>query len=285
MIDIAREVARVRYRVLAISASAWGALAASPRMHVTGMSVFCSAMGSGTATTAASLSILLGLNPPSALAAGWALMLVAMMSPLIISEIHHIRFTSLTRRRARSIALFVAGYGGVWMLCGLVLTGAKLVAVALAPGSYIPTIVSGLITCLWQASPFKQRCLNGCHSNQPLRVFGLEADLDAICFGLRHGFWCVGSCTGLMLFLILLPEAHLIAMAAVATLAFCERLEDSQPPRWKMRGLGKAGRMIAARICIRWRRLRHDPRGVGSRANTYIIATRLCDVRSRSVRT
>lgn len=52
-----------------------------------------------------------------------------------------------------------------------------------------------------------------------------------------------------MLLPMLLPEGHL--MAAVATLVFCERLEDPELPRWKMRGLGKAGRMIAARIRVR----------------------------------
>jgi predicted metal-binding membrane protein len=258
MIDTAREAARVRYPVLAISAFAWGALAAGPGMHVRDMDVYCSAIGSGTAPMAVSLSVLLALNPPSALAAGWALMLVAMMSPLIISEIHHIRFTSLARRRARSIALFVAGYGGVWMSCGAVLTGIGIVAMTLAPGSYIPATVTGLITCVWQASPFKQRCLNKCHGNRPLRVFGLEADLDAFRFGWTHGVWCVGSCSGLMLFPMLLPEGHLTAMAAVAILVFCERLEDLEPPRWKMRGLGKARRMIAARIRIRWGMLRRD---------------------------
>jgi hypothetical protein len=59
-----------------------------------------------------------------------------------------------------------------------------------------------------------------------------------------------------MLFPMLLPEGHLVAMAAVAILVFCERLEDPEPPGWKMRGLGKAWRMMAARICIRWRMLR-----------------------------
>jgi predicted metal-binding membrane protein len=258
MIDIAREVARVRYPVLAISACAWGALAAGLGTHVPGMDVYCSATGSGAATLAASLSMLLALNPPSALATGWALMLVAMMSPLIVSEIHHIRFTSLTRRRARSIALFVAGYGGVWMACGAVLIGAGFVALALAPGSYVPAIVAGLITGVWQASPFKQRCLNRCHDNRPLRVFGREADLDAFRFGWTHGVWCAGSCSGLMLFPMLLPEGHLMAMAVVAILVFCERLEDPEPPRWKMRGLGKAWRMMTARIRIRWRMLRRD---------------------------
>lgn len=59
-----------------------------------------------------------------------------------------------------------------------------------------------------------------------------------------------------MLLPMLLPESHLMAMAAVATLIFFERLEDPELPRWKLRGLGRAGRMIAARIRIRWWMLR-----------------------------
>jgi predicted metal-binding membrane protein len=257
MIDIAREAARIRYPVLAISALAWCALAAGPAMQVPGLGAYCSAMGGDTATMAASLPLWLALNPPSALAAQWALMLVAMMSPLIISEIHHIRFTSLARRRARSIGLFVIGYGGVWMLCGAVLTGIGFVALVLAPGSYVPAMIAALVACVWQASPFKQRCLNGCHDNRPLRAFGREADLDAFRFGLTHGVWCAGSCSGLMLLAVLLPEAHLAAMAAVAVLISCERLEDPERPRWKMRGFRKAGRILGAQVRIRWRMLRH----------------------------
>src|SRR5438067_12592449 len=116
MIDIPREVARVRYPVLGISAAAWMALIAAPssfRMHV-----HCPAMGGERAGMPASLSMLLAMNPPSAIAGGWALMVAAMMAPLVIPAIHHIRFSSFARRRARSIALFTAGYGGVWVACG-----------------------------------------------------------------------------------------------------------------------------------------------------------------------
>ena len=257
MLDVARQVARVRYAVLAISALAWGALLTGAGMPVAGMHDHCLATGSGAAATGESLAMLLAVNPLSALAAGWALMVAAMMSPLVISEIHHIRFTSFARRRARSIALFVAGYGGVWMMCGVALTGGGLMALALAPGSYIPAAVAGVIACVWQVSPFKQRCLNKCRDHRPLRAFGPEADLDAFRFGCTHGVWCAGSCSALMLVPMLLPAGHLAAMAAVAILAFCERLEDPEPPTWKLRGPSKARRMMAARIRIRWRILRH----------------------------
>jgi predicted metal-binding membrane protein len=253
VIDFAREVARVRYPVLAASAVAWTVLAAGLSGLHLHADILCT--DSGVATMPGSLSLLLAMNPPAAVAAAWALMLVAMMSPLLIPAIHHVRFSSFARRRARSIALFLAGYGAVWMTCGALLTGIKLAALALAPQSYIPAAVSALIAFVWQASPFKQRCLNRCHDNRPLAAFGLEADLDALRFGLRHGIWCAGACSALMLFAMLLPEGHLAAMAAVGILIFCERLEDPEPPRWKMRGLRRVSLIVAARTRIRLRML------------------------------
>ena len=253
MIDIAREVARVRYPVLAASAVAWTVLAAGLSGSHLNANFLCTENGISSAPT--SLAILLALNPPSAIAVAWALMLVAMMSPLLIPAIHHVRFNSFAHRRTRSIALFLAGYGAVWMTCGALLTGIKFVAMAWAPQSYIPAAASALIALVWQASPLKQRCLNGCHDNRPLAAFGLEADLDALVYGLTHGLWCVGACGALMLFAILLPQAHLVAMAAVAILIFCERLDDFEPPRWKMRGLRRASRMLAAWTRIRVRML------------------------------
>jgi predicted metal-binding membrane protein len=268
MIDIAREVARVRIPLLTISALAWIALATAPGLRHVHAMVVCS----DGASAAASLSLLLAMNPPSALAAGWALMLVAMMAPRLIPEIHHVRFTSLARRRARSIALFVAGYGGVWMVCGAVLTSVAFVAMTFAPGSYLPAAVAGLIAGAWQASPSKQICLNACHQRMPLRIFGREADLDAFRFGWTNGFWCAGSCGALMLLSMLLPEGHFVAMAAVTVLVYCEGLEDAEPPGWKMRGLGKAWRMLAARIRVRLR-LWRDARAISSAYKTFATSS------------
>lgn len=254
MIGVAHGIDRVRYPMLAISALAWIALAAGRGLHVPGAHLICSAAGVGPPSTAVSLAMLLALNPPSALAAGWALMLAAMMSPLVVTDIQYIRFTSLARRRARSIALFLAGYGGVWMLSGALLVAAGVAARVLAPGSYVPAIAAGFVAFAWQASPLKQRCLNACHATRPMRAFGREADLDAVGFGWTRGLWCAASCGWLMLIPMLLPEGHLVAMAAVALLMFCERLEDPAPPQWKLRGFAKAARIVAARARIRWRR-------------------------------
>jgi len=123
------------------------------------------------------------------------------------------------------------------------------------PQSYLPATIVGLIALLWQASPFKQRCLNRCHSHRPLAAFGFAADLDVFRFGLEQGLWCVASCWAAMLFPMLLPEGHFIAMAAVAVLMFCERLDPPRAPAWRWRGFGTAVRSLSLRL----RRPQPDP--------------------------
>jgi predicted metal-binding membrane protein len=234
MFDIAREVARVRYPVFAISMAAWAVLLAGP----SGVNGHCLSME----------------GSPRAIA-GWVLMLVAMMAPLTIPALHHVRFTSLTRRRGRAIAMFVAGYGAVWMSCGIPFGAFERVAFTVAPDSCAPATFAVFAALIWQASPLKQICLNRCHDNRPIAVFGLEADLDVFRFGLTHDAWCLGGCWALMLFPMLLPEGHLAAMAAVAMLVFCERLEDPELPRWQLRGLGRVRRIVIARTRLRLRML------------------------------
>jgi hypothetical protein len=88
------ELARVRNGVLLITVVTWILLLAEPGS----MFAHCPAGSSGA--TPLSLQMLLAMNPPISLAAGWALMLVAMMSPVLIPPIHHIRMRSFTHRRA-----------------------------------------------------------------------------------------------------------------------------------------------------------------------------------------
>jgi predicted metal-binding membrane protein len=231
MFNIAREVARVRYPVFAVSVVAWAVLLARPF----GMNSHCLNME----------------ESPRAIAGAWVLMLVAMMAPLTVPALHHIRLTSLARRRGRAIAAFLSGYGAVWMGCGLLFEAIERATISVSPRSYVPATVAAFAALAWQASPFKQICLNRCHRNRPIAVFGLEADLDAFCFGVTLGAWCVGGCWALMLLPILLPQGHMAAMAASAVLIFCERLEDPGPPRWQLRGLGRASRIVIARTRMR----------------------------------
>lgn len=242
-----QERGRVFTTTLLLSAVTWTMLLVNPG-SILGLT-HCAVTNSGASP--ASFKMLLAMNPASALAAGWSLMLVAMMSPTLIAPILHILERSFKRRRFRSVTLFVVGYGAIWMAAGGVLLGAELVLSLLAPHSYLPAVGVGVIAWVWQCAPIKQRCLNRGHNHTELAAFGLAADLDALRFGISHGVWCAGSCWALMLFPMLLPRGHSAAMVAVTILMISERLDRPRPLGWRPRGPGKLMRIVIAQTRMR----------------------------------
>jgi predicted metal-binding membrane protein len=215
--------------VLSVSIFVWILLLANPG----NMSVqHCHVSDSGP--SAASLQMLLEMNPVSSLLTGWGLMVVAMMFPKLIMPIQYICARSLKRRRFWSALLFVFGYVGVWMAAGLFMIAAILGLNLLMPKSYLPAIGVGIVALIWQFSPVKQRCLNRGHDHWTLSAFGWAASRDALLFGVAHGMWCVGSGWALMLFPMLLPQGHDLAMVFVTFVMLSEHLEHPQIPRWRI---------------------------------------------------
>ena len=189
--------------------------------------------------------MLLAHNSLTSLAAGWALMLVAMMGPLLSAPLRYIWAVSFAYRRARAIVLFIAAYTTVWMVAGAVLLALALVVRLVAPESMVlPALM--IVALVWQYSPAKQRCLNRGHAHPELAAFGPAADFAVLRFGLKHGAWCVGSCWALMLLPLLVSHGHVAAMAVVTLCLAAERLDRPMPPSWRMRGPGKAVRIALA---------------------------------------
>lgn len=248
MTPAARERARVRTPMLFVSAAAWTLLVLQPGgMAISAHHHHSLAMPGMTSSP----HLLSALNPPAPLMTGWALMLAAMMAPLLTAPVRHLRDRSFARRRARAIALFAAGYTTIWMLGGFVLLSVALALRQIAPASALPLMLAAAIALVWQFSPFKQRCLNRCHAHPELAAFGLAADLDAFRFGLTHGLWCVGSCWALMLLPLVVARSHLLAMAAVTLWLFAERLDQPMPPTWRCRGPNTAARAVIAQTRLR----------------------------------
>lgn len=242
-----RKRARVNIPVLLISAATWMMLLINPGGIMT--LAHCPVTDSGASLV--SFQMLLEMNPISSLMAGWALMLVAMMSPTLITPISHVVKRSFKRQRARSVTLFVAGYAAMWMAAGGVLIAVMLMLNLLAPQSYLPAVMVGIIAFVWQCSPVKQRCLNRCHNHSELAAFGIAADLDALRFGITHGVWCVGSCWALMLLPMLLPHGHFAAMVVAAFVMTSDGLEQPRPLRWRLRFPAKLMRIVVAQTRIR----------------------------------
>ncbi len=227
-----RKPAQVRNCLLFMSTVAWILLLAGA-----GTLEHCPVAASGSVPWRISLVMLVSMPSLASNATGWALMLVAMMSPALIPPIGHVWLQSFQHRRIRSIGLFVFGYTAIWLIVGALLLTVELAAAAFARQWYL--LVAG-------ASPLKQRSLNRGHAHPVLGAFGLAADTDALRFGLAHGMWCVGSCWPLMLLTLIVPHGHVVMMAALTVLVFAERVERPAAPRWALRGPGKLVRIAIA---------------------------------------
>jgi predicted metal-binding membrane protein len=222
-----------------ISLVAWIALLAVAGGAVSGITL-CTP---GDAWAAVSTLSLVALAPPASLdtgsaagwAANWALMMAAMMPLLIAAPLLHVREQSFARRRLRALLLFGAGYGPVWLAAGLVLQPLALAFSLLPPGAGL----AALAAIVWQVSPAKQVCLNGCHRQPALAAFGIAADVDALGFGVSHALWCIGACWPLMLLALTVGVSggagHLAAMLAAALFALAERFEPPGPFVWRAR--------------------------------------------------
>lgn len=206
---------------------------------------------SDSGPSAASLQMLLEMNPVSSQLSGWGLMVIAMMLPKLIFPIRHIYLCTLKRRRFPSAVLFVMGYLAVWMAVGVLMIAVILGLHLLLPGSYLPAIGVGIIAIIWQCSPIKQRYLNRGHDHWRLAAFGWQGYRDALIFGVMHGIWCVGAGWALMLFPMLLPAGHNLAMILVTFMMISEHLEHPQAPRWRIYFHGKLWRIMLAQARIR----------------------------------
>lgn len=220
----------INLATISISLIVWGVLLFNPGKIMT--VEHCHLSDSGPSK--ASLSMLLEMNPVSSQLLGWGLMVVAMMLPKLTFPIQHIYGSSLRRYRFPLSLLFTCGYIAVWMAGGIIMITIILGLHLLMPGSYLPAVVVGLIALVWQFSPIKQQCLNRGHQHTVIPAFGWPAYRAAFYFGIMHGTWCVGSGWALMLFPMLLPEGHNLAMILVTFIMLSEHFEHPGVPRWRI---------------------------------------------------
>ena len=84
----------------------------------------------------------------------WALMVLAMMFPLLHNAIRHIWQRSLPRLRLLGSALFCLGYFLLWLLFGYFSNGLLRLG-QIQPGWQVAAGMA-LLAIIWQASPWKQ---------------------------------------------------------------------------------------------------------------------------------
>lgn len=239
-----RTKTRINLVILSISFVFWIVLLLNTREIIAIGS--CHIADSGI--TEASLNMLLVMNPIHSLLAGWVLMVIAMMLPKLISPIQSIYSRSFKHLRFTLALSFVFGYVAIWTLVGVFMNVLILGSHLLMPNSYIPALIVGLVGTIWQFSPMKQHCLNEGHNHANLSAFGWQAIRDAVTFGLVHGGWCVGAGWALMLFPMILPYGHTIAMLIVTFIMFSEHLEHPQKPSWRINFRPKLLYFIVAQL-------------------------------------
>lgn len=167
-------------------------------------------------------------------AAGWTLMVIAMMLPGSLPLIN--LFARLVARRPRPAALvarLVVGYLGVWALFGVAAflgdayihaAASRLPAVADA-AQWIGVAVL-LVAAVYQVTPLKDMCLTKCHSPYSFVAEtwrGANPAAEALRLGVRHGQFCVGCCWTLMLLMFAIGGVHLGWMLVLGAVMAAER--------------------------------------------------------------
>lgn len=165
---------------------------------------------------------------------GWAIMMLAMMFPLLHNAIRHIWRRSLPRIRLLGSALFCTGYLAPWLLIGYLCNSLLRFLQDLPSSQTICGMV--LLVVFWQASPWKQWALNYCHYTQRLALSGGAYVYDCMLFGIKKGAWCIASCWHLMLFPMLFNSFILMfaAMFVVCIWMFVEQHMTPRVSKWRL---------------------------------------------------
>jgi predicted metal-binding membrane protein len=149
----------------------------------------------------------------------WVTMMAAMMLPSAAPAA--VRVARLARRAPT--VLFAAGYLLVWTGFGLgayalyrLVTSFDTGWAAWDEGGPYLTAALVLAAGLYELTPLKRRCLEGCRNPSP--------DGDALRAGLRYGLECVGCSGGLMVVLFALGVMSLTWMAVIAGVIFAEKV-------------------------------------------------------------
>lgn len=195
-----------------------------------------------------SLEMLLEMNPISDQLIGWVLMVVAMMLPKLISHLEMISFQSFTQYKLINCLNFVLGYISTWSVVGFAMVWIIIFFNLNFPNSFVPAIIVFVLTMIWQFSPWKQKFLNKGHKHIVVSCRFTKGVVDSFKYGISHGLSCVGAGWGLMLFPMLLPVGHNLAMILVTFIMLSEHMEHPKIPRWEYNLRLKLFRIILYRL-------------------------------------
>ncbi|HKA40734.1 MAG TPA: DUF2182 domain-containing protein [Burkholderiales bacterium] len=167
-------------------------------------------------------------------AAGWLLMIAAMMLPTTLPVLEIFRRITAGRPDANLLTwLVISGYGLAWLCFGLAAHAADWLLHAaversawfVVNGWVVGAAVLG-IAGLFQFSALKYRCLDKCRTPFGFvieRWRGKAPALEALRLGLGHGAFCVGCCWALMLLMFVVGTGSVGWMLALSAVMAAEK--------------------------------------------------------------
>ena len=183
----------------------------------------------------------MGLGTPGSFAAGWLLMMAAMMLPTALPLVFE--FARRSERRAGwqiATGLLCATYLAVWLAFGI---AAYLVYDALRMPWADQRLIGGaslVLASLYAVTPFKRaseaRCRELCALHGPL-PFNLQR--SAVLAGARYGISCIGCTAALMVASVLIGMSSFGWMAAMSGLVLLYKLAPV-PSTWQRTALAIA---------------------------------------------
>jgi predicted metal-binding membrane protein len=163
----------------------------------------------------------------------WAIMMVAMMLPSAAPMIETYARVACSRPNYRPhfVWIFTAGYLIVWTVFSAAATIAQITLQrvgAITPAASVSPVIGGVLlimTGIYQVTPLKNACLTGCRSPIAfLMTQWRDGARGALAMGLRHGAFCLGCCSMLMVLLFVFGVMNLIWIAALSIFVLIEKL-------------------------------------------------------------
>ncbi|MBN2701839.1 MAG: DUF2182 domain-containing protein [Methylohalobius sp. ZOD2] len=164
----------------------------------------------------------------------WVVMMAAMMLPSSWPMV-----LALNRVSQRLDAqdpllpwLFGAGYAGIWLVFSLIAAGMQWSVRQFwredFPAWLTPFLF--LVAGLYQFSPWKQACLQGCRTPFAfLMTAWRNGRGGAVGMGVHHGVLCVGCCWALMMLMFGVGMMSFYGMVVITVLITLEKLSPIEP--------------------------------------------------------
>ena len=178
----------------------------------------------------------MGLGPVGAFAAGWAVMMAAMMFPSATPLVFEFARNAEGRRGWQAAtALLGVTYLGIWLAFGVACYVVYNVVGMPWPNQGLVGGVALILAGLYALTPLKRateaRCRELCALHGPL-PFNLMR--SAVVAGGRYGLSCLGCSAGLMLAIVLIGLSNLTWMIALTSVLLIYKLVPAPTLRWSL---------------------------------------------------